>query len=189
MVSTDTAHGCQLSPARQQIVNHLNCSAASLSGHNAINPPTTTLVPSKKNTDQELLSSGHIFAPLSSNARDLSKGIEATRSHTMQDWGLSVAVNYPLMLPAQTPGFANVLQAPFNQGSPRIDWSMALIAKTNFTTPFPTRWAPWGPSLAQTKVCVQKMSWNIHDMWVMKPASPSYWLEYNKQLYRQPCRS
>ena len=142
MVSRDTAHGCQLSPARQQIVNHLNCSAASLSGHNAINPPTTTLVPSKKNTNQELPSSGHIFAPLSSNAGDLSKGIEATRSHTIQDWGLSVAVNYPLMLPAQTPGFANVLQAPFNQGSPRIDWSMALIAKTNFTTPFPTRWAP-----------------------------------------------
>ena len=140
--STETARALPTSPARRQIVNHLNWSASLLRGHNAINPPTTGLATSTKKTAQELSPSSQIFTPFSSNARDFSKGNEATQSQRTQDWGLSVAFNYPPVVPVQTSGLLNVLPSQCGQSTPLIDWSMAVIAKTNFSTPFPTRWAP-----------------------------------------------
>ena len=140
--STETARVLPTSPARRQIVNHLNWSASFLRGHNVINPPTTGFAASTKKTGQELSPSSQIFTPFSSNARDFSKGIEATQSQRTQDWGLSVALNYPPVVPVQTPGLLNVLPSSFGQSAPHIDWSMAVIAKTNFSTPFPSRWAP-----------------------------------------------
>lgn len=142
--NSETAHLFPVSPAGQQIVNHLNRSASSVvNRHNGINPPTTGPTVSSKNTDQEISSSSQTFTAFSSKERDIRKGLEpATQAQKIQDWGLSVALNYPLMLPLQTPGLANVLSSPFGQAGPLIDWSMALIAKTNFSKPFSSHWAP-----------------------------------------------
>jgi len=140
--NSETAHLSPMSPARRQIVNHLNWSTSFFGGHSGVSPPATGLALSTKKIDPELPSASQTLTAFSSNARDLSKGFEATQGQRIQDWGLSVALNYPLMLPLQAPGLANVSHAPFGQAVPLIDWSMALVAKTNFATPFSTPWAP-----------------------------------------------
>ena len=152
--NSETAHLSPMSPARRQIVNHLNWSTSFFGGHSGVSPPATGLALSTKKIDPELPSASQTLTAFSSNARDLSKGFEATQGQRIQDWGLSVALNYPLMLPLQAPGLANVSHAPFGQAVPLIDWSMALVAKTNFATPFSTPWAPWVVVQTQTKACV-----------------------------------
>ena len=142
--TSETAHLSPMSPASRQIVNHLNWHTSLVCGHNGTSPPPTTgpEVLTKK-TNQDFSSSTQTFTAFSSNAKDISKGgNEATEAHKIQDWGLSLALNYPSMLPLQTPGLANVLQSPFRQPVPFIDWSMALITKTNFSTRFPPSWTP-----------------------------------------------
>ena len=59
-----------------------------------------------------------------------------------KDWRLSVALNYPIILPIQAPGLSNVLRSPLGDTVPLIDLSMALITKTNISAPFKAPWAP-----------------------------------------------
>lgn len=139
--SADRSQTARLSPARRQIINHLNWNNSSQSsglGCDA-SPPLTK--PTKSDTDLSWQNSAAFLSCVKQNVSEGSDGSE-TQPHKRQDWGVSVAFNYPSMLPLQAQGLANVFHSPFGQAVPLIDWSMALITKTNRSTPFRTSWAP-----------------------------------------------
>ncbi|XP_078376484.1 uncharacterized protein LOC144659830 isoform X2 [Oculina patagonica] len=141
--SADRSETARLSPARPQIINHLNWNNSTQSAPRS-GDPSPPLTPSTK-SDPEISSSWQSSAAfLSCVKQNVSEGCEGgkTQAHKRHDWGLSVALNYPSMFPLQTPGLSNVFHSPFGQAVPLIDWSMALITKTNISTPFRAPWAP-----------------------------------------------
>lgn len=139
--TAETAHVSPTSSTRRQIVNKINCLAALPGGHNGINPPKTGLTLSTMETDKQLCSSTQTFTTLPLNA-GRSEVCEMSQARKIRDWGLTVAFNYPSVLPLQRPGLGNVLQTPLIQAGPLIDWSMSLITKTNYSVPFPSSWSP-----------------------------------------------
>lgn len=155
--SADKSQTARLSPARLQIINHFNWNNSSQSGYRS-QPSSPLTSPTK--ADPELSSSWQSSGGFLSCVKQ-DEGCEGkkteTEAHKRQKWGLSVALNYPSMFPLQTPDLSNVFQAPFRQAVPLIDWSMALITKTNISTPFRTPWAPWMILLARNKVSVREI--------------------------------
>lgn len=139
--TAETAHVSPTSSTRRQIVNKINCLAALPGGHNGINPPNTGLTLSTMETDKQLCSTTQTFTALPLNA-GRSEVCEMSQARKIRDWGLTVAFNYPSVLPLQRPGLGNVLQTPLIQAGPLIDWSMSLITKTNYSVPFPSSWSP-----------------------------------------------
>ena len=144
--SAERSETARLTPARQQIINHLNWNNSLQSGHHCgPNPPLTTTTALTMKTESDLSASWRSSgAFLSCVKQDVNKRYERDQDqvHKGKDWGLSLAFNYPIMLPFQAPGLSNVLHSPLGQTVPLIDWSMALITKTNVSTPFRTPWAP-----------------------------------------------
>ena len=133
--SADKSQTACLSPARLQIINHFNWNNSSQNGHHS--QPSSPMTTPRK-VDPELSTYWQSSGGFLSGVKQ-DKECEGTKR---QEWGLSVALNCPSMFPLQTSGLSNVFQAPFRQAVPLIDWSMALITKTNISTPFRTPWAP-----------------------------------------------
>lgn len=148
--SSDGSKTTCFSPATRQIINHLNWNTSLQSGHRSGHPSPPLTSPTASTTKTEPAesvssswqSSGAFLSCV--KHEDVSKAYEGsnTQLHKRQQWGLSVALDYPSMFPLQTPGLSNVLHSPFGQAVPLIDWSMALITKTNLSTPFRAPWAP-----------------------------------------------
>lgn len=167
--SADKLQTACSSPAKLQIINHFNWNNSTQRGqHSQPSSPLTSPTNVDLEPSSPWQSSGGFLAHLKQHEECKGKNSEA---HNRQEWGMSVSLNCPSMLPLQTPGLSNVFQAPFRQAVPLIDWSMALITKTNISaTPLRTPWAPWINLLARNKTCVQEMKWNIHDMFGQKQA-------------------
>lgn len=141
--SDERSQTARLSPARRQIINHLNWNNSSQSSpHSSDSSPPLTK-PTK--SEPESLSSWQSSAAcLSCAKQNVSEGCDGSKTMALErkDWGLSVAFNYPSMFPLQTPGLSNAFHSPLGQAVPLIDWSMALITKTNISAPFRAPWAP-----------------------------------------------
>jgi len=138
--SADSSQTARLSPAKLQIINHFNWNNSTQSGqHSHPSSPLTSPTKVDLEPSSSWQSSGGFLAHLKQQEGCQGKKTEA---HNRQEWGMSVSLNCPSMFPLQTPGLSNVFQAPFRQAVPLIDWSMALITKTNISTPFRTPWAP-----------------------------------------------
>ena len=153
--SAEKSQTARLSPAKLQIINHFNWHNSTQSGqHSQSTPPLTS--PTKGDLEPSSLwqSSGGFLTHLKQHGGCEGKKHEA---HNRQEWGMSVSLNCPSMFPLQTPGLSNAFQAPYRQAVPLIDWSMALITKTNISTPFRTPWAPWMNLLARNKFCVREI--------------------------------
>ena len=138
--SADNSQTASLSPAKLQTINHFNWNNSTQSGqHSQPSSPLTS--PTKVDLEPSSLwqSSGGVLAHLKQHEGCEGKKCDA---HNGQKWGVSVSLNCPSMFPLQTPGLSNVFQAPFRQAVPLIDWSMALITKTNIATPYRTSWTP-----------------------------------------------
>lgn len=135
--SADKSQTTRLSPAKLQIINHFNWNNSTQSAQHS-QPSSHVISPTKADVEpsSSWQSSGGFLAHLKQDEGCEGKKTEA---HKGQEWGMSLSLNCPSMFPLQTPG---LFQAPFRQAVPLIDWSMALITKTNISTPFRTPWAP-----------------------------------------------
>jgi len=135
--SADKSQTTRLSPARLQIINHFNWSNSTQSAqHSQPSSPVTSLTKAHLEPSSSWQSSGGLLAHLKQDEGCEGKMTEVQKG---QEWGMSLSLNCPTMFPLQTPG---LFHAPFRQAVPLIDWSMALITKTNISTPFRTPWAP-----------------------------------------------
>lgn len=139
--TSETAHVSPTSSTRRQIVNKINWLTALPGRHNGINPPNTGLTLSTMETDKQLSSSTQTLTAFPLNA-SRSEVCGMSQARKTRDWGLTVALNYPSVLPLQSPVLGNVLQTSLLQAGPLIDWSMSLITKTNYSVPFPSSWSP-----------------------------------------------
>lgn len=133
-------------PARRQIINHLNWNTSLQSGYycGPSPPSTTTIVPTLKTEPNLSAPWQSSSAILSCDKQDVNNNFEKDQDQVYKgkDWRLSVALNYPIILPFQAPGLSNVRRSPSSETVPLIDWSMALITKTKISTPFKAPWVP-----------------------------------------------
>lgn len=143
---TEGSETACMSPARRQITNHLNWNTSLQSGyHCGPSPPSTTTIASALKTESNLSAPWQSSsAILSCVKQDVNDNFQKDQDQVYKgkDWRLSVALNYPIILPIQAPGLSNVLRSPLGDTVPLIDLSMALITKTNISTPFKAPWAP-----------------------------------------------
>ena len=131
-----------VSHAKQQNVNDLNRSILSRADDEINRPTSTNYSASRKNVilkqDQSL--TNQIVTQCLPIHTDFRKGKEAICERKKQNICLPVSfTSPPLQSYAHTSCIANTVP-PFlcGQYGPRVDWSMAVIAKTNISAMFPT---------------------------------------------------
>ncbi|XP_067022765.1 class E basic helix-loop-helix protein 40-like isoform X1 [Acropora muricata] len=143
--TTDNKIVNPVSQAKQQNVNDLNRSISSRADDEINRTASTIYSASRQNVilKQDQLLTNQIVTQCLPMRKDFRKGKEAICERKMPNRCLPVSFTAPpLQSYAHTSCIANSIP-PFlcGQYRPRIDWSMAVIAKTDISALFPTSWS------------------------------------------------
>lgn len=177
--TTDNKIVNPVSQAKQQNVNDLNRSISSRADGEINRTASTIYSASRENVilKQDQLLTNQIVTQCLPMRKDFRKGKEAICERKMQNRCLPVSFAAPpLQSYAHTSCIANSIP-PFlcGQYRPRIDWSMAVIAKTDISALFPTSWSS---KKAQPDAFLHKnakeFSWNEYSCSIIIYALPVF---------------